>query len=398
VADLTTERGAETRAPDRPVDSSDGYDEAGEAPSAPPGVVLSRLLSLVRLTPAQALEIGVSLLTEAATRSEPNTGDAGSPEVRGDRIVVRADGRVVWGRVPEDGNADGPPAAPGAVTAVLADVVSATRLHPRPADGAGDELLAELDRAVEDLPRAGVAPVAHRLRDTARAVDRPAVRAELAALVAALGRTAGAAAGGGGIGASAAAAREDPARRVTTGERKRTLRRVGAWVASVLILTVVVVLEIVLLRDDISTDIDVLLEAGRSGSQSSAEPEPDGLPIDAPAPAAAGNVTAVDLRAVAPCRPGVACALRLQVRLIPGAEEQAVTWSYRIVDRCTGTTTSAPGGTVTVPGRGGRAAAVGTVALPKTRAVAVIAVTGTPAVAASAPVLVGSCLSERSGG
>jgi hypothetical protein len=169
-------------------------------------------------------------------------------------------------------------------------------------------------------------------------------------------------------------------------------------VASVLVLTVVVVLEVVLLRDDISADIDVLLQAGRSGSQSSATSPPDGLPISAPAPPAAGSVAAVDLRPLAPCRPGVPCTVRVEVRLLPGAREQAVTWSYRLVDRCTGSATTAPGGTVTVPRAGGRAAAVGTVALPKARAVAVVAVTGTPAVAASAPVSVGSCLSERGAG
>jgi hypothetical protein len=61
------------------------------------------------------------------------------------------------------------------------------------------------------------------------------------------------------------------------------------------------------------------------------------------------------------------------------------------VDRCTGTTNTAPGGSVTVPPGAERAEAVGIVALPPTTAVAVVATTDRPAVAAAPPVLVGSC-------
>jgi hypothetical protein len=68
-----------------------------------------------------------------------------------------------------------------------------------------------------------------------------------------------------------------------------------------------------------------------------------------------------------------------------------VTWSYLLVDRCTGTTTPAPGGTLPVAPNGERAVAVGTVALPDLPSVAVVAVTDSPAAAASPPVSVGSC-------
>jgi hypothetical protein len=166
----------------------------------------------------------------------------------------------------------------------------------------------------------------------------------------------------------------------------------------VLVLAAVVLLEVAILRDDIATDIDLLLDAGRGESSTSAAPEPDGRPIAPVAPAAAGSVTAVDLRPLAQCAPGASCTVRLEVRLLPGADPQAVTWSYRIVDRCTGATGSAPGGTVAVPAGGDRALAVGAVALPAARAVAVVAVTDLPAVAASPPVLVGSCLSDRRAG
>jgi len=392
VTDVTTERADEVQEPSHPEDSTEGLEEPVGPPSARPGVALTRLISLARLTPAQAMEIAVSLLNEPEMRSEPPTGSAC---VAADRIVVRTDGSVRLDPVRDE---DEPPATLSPVETVLADVVGAARLDTRPAGSSGDLLLAELDRAVEDLPGTGVPVVARRLGDAAGAIDRPAVRAELAALVSALGESPGSASGGRAIGAPAGAARGDPAVRTLRRERRSALRRVGAWVASVLVLVTVVVLEVVLLRDDISADIDVLLQAGRSGSHSSAAPTADGLPIRAPAPASAGNVTGVDLRAMGPCRPAAPCALRIQVRLAPRAQQQAVTWTYRIIDRCTGATTTVPGGSVIVPARGGRAASVGTVALPKMPAVAVVAVTRTPAAAASAPVSVGSCLREPRAG
>jgi hypothetical protein len=178
----------------------------------------------------------------------------------------------------------------------------------------------------------------------------------------------------------------------TSGQTGTARRRIGAWLLSVVVLAAVVLLEVALLRDHIATDIRLLLGAGRSGSASSS-PEPDGPPIVPPAPAAAGSVTAVDLRPLPRCAPGAPCTMRLLVRLVPAAEPQVVTWSYRIVDRCTGATAAdtAPGGSVTVPAGGERAAALGTVTLPAADAVAVVAVTDLPAAAASPPAFVGSC-------
>jgi hypothetical protein len=153
----------------------------------------------------------------------------------------------------------------------------------------------------------------------------------------------------------------------------------------------VVLLEFAFLRDKVAADIGALLSAGRSGTTPSAVQAPDGLPVVPPAPAAAGAVLGVDLRALAPCATGAPCSVRLLVRVLPAAGPQVVTWSYLIVDRCTGTAVTAPGGSVTVPASGQRAAVVGTVALPAGRAAGLVAVTRAPAAAASAPVLVGSC-------
>jgi hypothetical protein len=353
------------------------------------GVALSRLISLARLTPPQALEIGAGLVAEAARRPERESGTATVDRVTVGRVVVGADGHVVLDV------AAGGPAGP-TVEVVLADVAAAAHSGARPGDPVAEVLLGELDRAVAELPDTGLPAAAATLGAAADALDRRAVRAELAALVRAIGGGAGAPGNGGATAAGgrpAAAARAAPG---TPGTTRSAVRRAAAWLLSLLVLSVLVVLEVVLLRDDLSTDIDELLRAGRSGSESPAAPSPaapsPAAPTVAePAPPAAGRVTAVDLRPLAPCAPDAPCAVRVLVRLVPGAADQVVTWSYRIVDPCTGAAGTAPGGSVTVPAQGRSAAAVGSVALPALPAVALFAVTDAPAIAASPPVVVGSC-------
>jgi len=243
-----------------------------------------------------------------------------------------------------------------------------------------DAVLADLAAAVP-LPGPGT--------DPAIEVDRTAVRAELAALVRAVG-----APRAGGPASTPRAGRVQLAR---SGSRSAG-RRIGAWLLSILVLAAVVVAEIVFLRDDITADVGLLLKAGRGGAQPSAAPQPDGRALVAPAPAAAGSVAAVDLRPLARCAPAEACTVRLLVRLVPAPGPQVVTWSYQVVDRCTGTSGIAPGGTVTVPPLADRATAVGVVALPPSGGVALVAVTDAPAAAASAAVVVGSCRSAGQGG
>ncbi|SNS11452.1 hypothetical protein SAMN04488107_1435 [Geodermatophilus saharensis] len=378
MADLTIERSPERHgtgpAPDLRPDR-----RASGAPSPPSdGVALSRLLALARLTVPQALELAAAVLEAAAQLPVSGVADPGSggPHVR---AVVGPDGRVALHRA----------AAPSgrAVAAVLGDVAAAAPSRAGSADPVPDPLSAALDAAVADLPDAGVPAVARRLAETAAAVDRDAVRGELGALVRAIGA-------GGPVAAAPPAAVRAPVTRPVRREGSRTARRVGAWLLSVLVLAAVVTVEVVVLRDDIADDVDVLLDAGRSGVEPTVEPEPDGVPITPPAPAASGSVTGVDLRGLTGCEPGAPCTVRVQVRLDAGAADRQVTWSYLLVDRCTGATSTAPGGTVTVPAGGTRAEAVGVVALPPVPAVAVLAVTDLPAAAASAPLPVGSCPPE----
>jgi hypothetical protein len=384
--------------------SAPGVSDRGDRPPAEPpvalreGVELTRLLALVRLTAPQALELGAGLLAEIAGRADVGPGTPDGDPVGPDRAIVSTDGQVVLGPAPDRGRGTSPPATcstDASLAAVLADVARAARLRGRPPDPAAEQLLTELDRAARDLPDAGVPVVAARLQETVAGVDRTVVRRELAALVRAVGDRSATAKRPAPDGGPPGTARTAPPRRARPKETRATVRRIGAWLLSVVVLAGGVVLEVAVLRDDITADVAVLLDAGRSGSAPSTATEPDGLPIVPPAPAAAGSVAGVDLRPLVRCAPATPCALRLQVRLVPGADPQMVTWSYRLIDRCTGAAATVPGGTVTVPAGQQRVAVVGTIALPDQQAVAVVAVTNLPAAAASLPVFAGSCLPDQ---
>ncbi|MGQ0480713.1 MAG: hypothetical protein ACT4O0_06775 [Pseudonocardia sp.] len=189
-----------------------------------------------------------------------------------------------------------------------------------------------------------------------------------------------------------------------------------------LALVAVLGLEVFLLRDRLAEDLDLLREAGRSAAAESGQRlENPAPPVVRTLPAAADPVTGVDLRAVGRCEAGVPCPVRLLIRLRPRPEPTQVTWSFQVLDRCpaTGappadvppadvppagespagestaqssagesTAWSRIGGTVLVAADGDGVALVDTVALPAGRALAVTAVTGAPAVTASAPLLV----------
>jgi hypothetical protein len=346
-------------------------------PSAAPGVPLSRLLALARLAPAQALEVGAGLLAALVERPE---ADAGT--VVTERIRIDGDGRVVLETGPAHGHQT-------SVAGVLGELAGAARERADEHDPAAEGLLAELDRATAEVRATGVRAAACRLQRVCDDIDRAAVRAELAALV---GTLLASVSGAGGAAPGNPTGRRERTVAVPPGARTRgTARRVWAWLLSITVLVSVVALEVSLLRDDIVADVNLLLEAGRSSSAPPATEEPDGLPVEQPAPPSAGSVAGVDLRLLQACTPGTPCAVRVFVRLVPTPDPQTVAWSFRLMDRCTGATTTAPGGTLTVPAGAGQAAAVGTVALPEWAAAALVAVTDRPAVAAAAPVLVGTC-------
>jgi hypothetical protein len=400
MTDLSIEPVTE-RCPSEPGTASDRFDRDERWPADPlshRGVRLTRLIGLAVLTAPQVLEIGAGLLAAVARRSESNTDALGGGQITTDQAVIDTDGRVMLGPPSlDERNGRSSSRVVSTVTAVetlLADLAGAGRA--RRADPATDQLLAELDRAITLLPVASVSELAQMVEIGCAAIDRPAVRAELAALVSAIVESPGSARGNeptGGPPSGVLGIKHG--RRSTSGGTRTAGRRIGAWLLSVVVLAAVVLLEVAFLRDDIVADVDLLLDAGRSGSGPSTAPEAGGLPIASLAPAAAGVVTGVDVRILEPCAPGAPCTVRVLVSLVPGPDVQVVTWSYRVVDRCTGTTNTAAGGSVTVSPGAGRAEAVGIVALPPTTAVAVVATTDRPAVAAAPPVLVGSCERDR---
>jgi hypothetical protein len=388
MTDLGIDHSTRLTAPDT---SDDVAAEVRERPPVRPQVHrvrLTRLLALAAITPAQAAEVGAGLLAAAVDGADgPDTAG-----VAPDRVRVGVDGRVVLAP------AGGDPAGADGVAAVLAAVADCARERAGDPDPTAARLLDELDRAAAELsvtavPVAAVSAVGRRL-EQACTFDRVAVRSELGALVRALGPTADGRTGAGPGGA----VRAHPPAGLPGGRRRSAGRRVWAWLLSIAVLVGVVALEVALLRDDIVADVDLLLQAGRSGTAPSAAPEPDGLPVALPAPPAAGAVAGVDLRPLGTCSPGEPCTVRVLVRLVPAPDVQTVTWSYLLVNRCTGATDTAPGGAVGVPPGVGQAAAVGTVALPPHPAVAVLVVTDRPAVAAGPPLLTGSCRSAGSTG
>ena len=347
-------------------------------PSPTLGVPLSRLLALARLAPPQALEVGAGLLAALVERPE-----ADADTVVTERIWIDVDGRVVLDTASAHVN-------PTSVAGVLGELAGAARERADERDPVAEGLLAELDRAAAEVQATGVRAAACRLQQACDGIDRAAVRAELAALVGAL--LASASGAGGAAPGQPAAGRRELAAAVPPGARTRgTARRVWAWLLSITVLVSAVALEVALLRDDIVADVNLLLEAGRSSSEPPGTEEPDGLPVQPPAPPSAGFVAGVDLRLLHACTAGTTCTVRVFVRLVPTPEPQLVAWSFWLMDRCTGATITAPGGTLTVPAGAGQAAAVGTLALPEWAAAALVAVTDRPAVAATAPVLVGTC-------
>jgi hypothetical protein len=322
------------------------------------------LLAVARLTPAQAVALGTDVLTALEDRH----ADGG---LCLDAVRVGGDGRAGLIGSGDALTTDG--AGLAAAAALLDRIAEATR--PSPADPA---LVLALDRAAAEArsPDGRIASVAAILRD-ADATDGARARAELGRFVAIL------AGGEEPMPATRPAARPPTPRRPPRTGARGVVARGWKWILSLVVLVAVVILEIAFLRDEISRDVAAVLEAGRSGTTTSTPTLP---PVVPPAPASAGTISRVDLRPIVPCTPDAACALRLHVTLQPRAEPQAITWEFRILDRCTGAAVTAAGGTVTVPPHGDRADAVSTVGLPRADALAVVAVTSGPFTAASGAV------------
>jgi hypothetical protein len=180
-------------------------------------------------------------------------------------------------------------------------------------------------------------------------------------------------------------------------EKRATL---GTWlrplwrsVAALAVLAGAVMLEFWLLHDRLSNDLHVLLNTVTPPSQAATPTGPPRIapgPVPVPAPGATGAVNRVDLRAMQPCSAGTTCSVRVLMHLQEQPQPVTVRWAFQLADRCTGTQITVPGGEVSVASRQTDVSVVAAVPLPVSRALAVIAVTGAPASAASPPLLVPS--------
>ena len=233
------------------------------------GVRLSRLIALAALTVQQAVGVGAAVLDEAVSRAAPDLAGLSS-----DQVLVDTAGRVVLVPASRNGQLATPAdaTASGLVT-LLEELVGAARRRTRRPEPGTAELLAALDRAATQIPVAGVRATARTLAEAVAAIDRRATQAELGVLVRAVLGQPGTAGDGGsaGIGASD---RGRPAQRPPRPGARVAARRIWTWLASVAVLIAVVLLEIAVLRDEIAADVDLLLDAGRSGAAPSGAPRP----------------------------------------------------------------------------------------------------------------------------
>ncbi|MDT7658147.1 MAG: hypothetical protein QOF38_2862 [Pseudonocardiales bacterium] len=372
---------------------------------------MRQLIRLTRLTPEQALVVGADLVRGLRDRhaSRRALGGFGA-----EHVTVGADGSVcLRDEVPAEWTIDQPARHADLVSAraLLVELAAIAGQQPRRngvATSAGrraehelaahelaaHELAAAAGRPVEDLLTAATG-----LGSMADLVGA-AARAELADLAAAAGPPVAAA----GPAPRVIGTESSPGSRSGTGgapgghsdrpagspghptvPRLAALVRYGRWALVLAALAAVLVLEMVLLGNRVSADLDALSAAGRQSGAGPSATALSPLPVE---PRAAGPIAGVDLRPLALCAPGAICEVRVLVRLVPERGTQRVQWTYLLTDRCTGLVHNAAGGSVTVTPGGRELVAVGQLRLPPASALSITAVTGVPARAASPPLTV----------
>jgi hypothetical protein len=367
----------------------------GAVESAPPVTSKQRinlrvLYRLTRLSPAQALVIGADLVGEISALHSAGQASGG---FGAEQLWVDTDGIAGFEKRPYE---SGP-----TEEAAAADLLSVHALLVELADQARRPGAPDGTCAVSTLDRAAVAiQLGEELRtveETMRsAVDTvgASARAELTEMAARTctrahsnGRAAPLSTPPTNPAPTSTPPTTKPADR-STGHGRITWERCGKWAMAAVALVAVLVLELVLLGPRIRSDLDALRAAGRPAASQAVSTARPARPVTPPAPAQNGPIKGVDLRPLARCAPGAACAVSVLVRLAPAPVQTQVRWSYSVTDRCTGSVRSTGAGTVTVAPNGQGFAVVDLVTLPPTHAVGVTAVVSTPARAASPPLLV----------
>lgn len=365
------------------------------------GVPLRRLLALARPTPLQASALLDAVLAALAALHDHGLWHG---RVHTNNVHVSPAGLVRvgdWGpSLLAPGPLDGHRQADLAATTRLAgELAAATRLTPRRAGSRQ----AQLKDAVQRCAAVGLTdaenPSAGLLSDGG---ERARATAELATIVQALRRSRRTPFIPAPREPSDLAAREvpfepPPAAPVPLASagppvlRLVPRRRGSSMVQAIAILAVLgaaVVAEVGLLGPDIRASWQRLTDAPADEGRDPRDVV-GGADVPAPAPAAAGAVTRVAARPLRECSPGRVCDLRILVQVWPDdARRIPVAWTVAVVDTCTGARTTHPGGAAKVSIGADRVDGLTRVRLPEARALAVIAVTVEPAMAASAPVLV----------
>lgn len=359
------------------------------------GVTLSRLLQVAGVTPEQVTLLAGDLLSTLATLHAAGC----DPRITTDDVRVDRDGGVrlagwaLAGLDSEEAVTLGDRAVES-LAAVLTELASAAR-RSWPGTEWHARIVEQLDTAAEQLrmPFADVAGIEAAVTTAIGETRALEARAELASLAAAVS--------GNGSPRPAKAptlSRESSVSGSAGSGRTRTVvrgatRSLSRWVVALVVLALAAGVELIFLRGHIVHDLHQLAgdhpKTHRPSTPAhSARAAP--LAVTAPAPAAAGTVSVVDIRALQPCAPRSSCAIRVVVSVRPRTRPVIVRWTFEVVDRCKGARRSAPGGSVVLPRGAASTDAVGRIRLPAGRALAVIAVTTRPARAASAPLLVPS--------
>jgi serine/threonine protein kinase len=383
------------------------------------GVSLQRLLALVRLTPAQAGQLGAQLLRGIAALHDE--GLAHGRLHAGNVLVSRGGDPLLtdWALssiaptrpVEELRGAD--------LEAAGALLVSLARNARRPVvrnDPGQQALLTHMEQVGVALASVDPAAAARELDSAVLGaipedVGTALICAELAALVTTVTRNAEA--GGSPVKEQRPQAADRPAFVPPTLPRSAVpsaawqppgrVRR-SRWIAAAAVLMLAAAVALIVARKPVSSVTDRLLHrhpgsaattSARPSTQPKATTKPKPAvamprPVPVLAPVSAGFVTGVVLRPLATCRPHSDCQLTVTIRLAPSVEVEQMDWAFTVINRCTGARTDVPGGSMTAQPGWTYVYDTRTVHLPAARSLAIVALTTAPVRAASRPFLVAS--------
>lgn len=122
-------------------------------------------------------------------------------------------------------------------------------------------------------------------------------------------------------------------------------------------------------------------DAGLPGAPSRSAPRP----LRSFGPSAAGSITGIELRTLGTCEPGRTCTMQTTVRITPTSESLEITARLAVVNRCTGAVRRFPAGHVVTEPGWSTTFLTALVPMPRDGPLGVVAVTTTPARAASPP-------------